>query len=795
MVVSCAFAFGQFDFGGGPGGGGSSSSQPWDSFKLNSKTKIKLDFKNASIDMVLTLLSKTSGITIVKDPNLTGNISISSPKAVPLSEAFTIVNSLLNMKGYDVKKEGNHLVVKGRATGRNAGSGSNASVPSFDPSMFTSMMGANQTEIKVYPLKYASASAVATVLNDVFATQASPMDSFMQMFGGPGQMGRGGMQMGNRGRMGSRTSSSSQAVRASSDVYSNSVIVNASSTDQEQVYDLIKQIDKQTDTPQQSKVFTLKFAMATDLVTIVQNVLTANAPTGRGQSTGSSSLNPFEQRFQMFGSRSSSSSSTVTADSRTNSLIVTTTEENMKLVENLIKDLDTEVKYESTTFVYPLSNARADLLATTLNQAFNNTRSGTTNSTSNRTSSSSRTSSSRNSSSSSNRLSSENVDPNNIDPNNIDIALADPAKDNGELLTQIFAQGYGGGGYGQRSNTNSNSTTKTTGRTADGRVVSIRDLSGQVTIVADTNTNSLIIVTMPENVALIKQILEQLDKIPEQVMIETIIVEATLDATDKFGVEWNFTENNIAGDKGNTGTMGTTYNLKSNTSTLQGFKYTMTGGNLTAFMNILKTDQKFRVLSTPRIFTSNNSEAEINISQSIPYVLSQRTDANGNITFDYSFEDVGIVLTVTPHITADGFVTMDVTQTANDLQGYTSFNAPIVNQRQATTNVAVKDGETIILGGIIRNTVNSTVNKIPVLGDIPLLGELFKSTTKENVKTELLVFLTPRVVRTPEEARKLAQEQQNKLSIQSQKELGKVLPPTKPDDKGKTDDKNLGGSK
>ena len=107
---------------------------------------------------------------------------------------------------------------------------------------------------------------------------------------------------------------------------------------------------------------------------------------------------------------------------------------------------------------------------------------------------------------------------------------------------------------------------------------------------------------------------------------------------------------------------------------------------------------------------------------------------------------------------------MDVTQTANDLQGYTSFNAPIVNQREAQTTVSAKDGETIVLGGMIRNQVSATVNKLPLLGDLPVLGNLFRNTAKENQKTELLVFLTPKVVRDPAEAKRLKEETEKQVN-------------------------------
>jgi general secretion pathway protein D len=117
-------------------------------------------------------------------------------------------------------------------------------------------------------------------------------------------------------------------------------------------------------------------------------------------------------------------------------------------------------------------------------------------------------------------------------------------------------------------------------------------------------------------------------------------------------------------------------------------------------------------------------------------------------------------------------ISMNVTQTANELQGYTSFNAPIVNQREATTTVSVKDGETIALGGIMRKSVTATTNKVPLLGDIPLLGQLFRSTSKADSKTELLVFLTPRIVKNPEDAKKIADAQKKEATLDQVKKSG-----------------------
>lgn len=755
----------------------------WTSFKLNAKKRIKLDFRNASVDAITTFLSVQSGITIVKDPTLTGTMNLVSATPVSLSDAFQILSTTLSLKNFSLVKEGKLLVI------RSKNQGNRNQMPSFDPSIFT--QGGN-LNLKVYVMKYANASQISRVINDVFAASgSSPMDAIMQMMqqgrqqGGrqPGGFG-GGVGGGFQGRFGGGGASTSN-VKASSDDFSNSVIVNAPSAQQQQVADLIRQLDVQTDEPQKSKVFPLKFASATDLTPVVQNVLNSNAPRGKGGATTQQTQGP--QAFIQALRGQTAGSGQVTSDPRTNSLVVTATDENLVIVGRVINELDTEVKIENATFVVPLSNARADQIATLLQSAFG-TRQGTTNRNNTNTqggrvggntNATNRNTGNRNNTGGAGGLGGSIGDGGvaQIDKTgqNLELALADPNSTDGELMTSIGVQqggGFqrlfgGGGGQGQTQNSTQ------TGRDANGRLVNIRDLTNQITVIPDINTNSLIIVATPDGADLIRSIIEQLDRIPEQVMIETIIVEASLDDESKLGIEWNYSNTH----KGVTQGVGQGFGLQNTTPAPTGLKYTLSGGNLTAFMNAIATNTKFTVLSTPRIFTSNNVQASINISQSIPYVLSTRTDANGNLTFNYAFQDVGIVLTVMPRITANGYVTMDVTQTANDLQGYTTFNAPIVNQREADTTVSVKDGETIILGGIIRNNVSTTTNKIPLLGDIPILGHLFRSTNKTNSKTELMVLLTPHVVRNPEDAAKLRESETKRMSVPTQKALGGVIDP------------------
>ena len=778
-------AMAQFDFGNDD-----PPTLPWEQFKLNPKARLKLDFRNANVDAILQTLSQASGIAIVKDPALIGGLTVQSPKPQSLPDAFAQLNAVLGLKNYEIKKDGNFLVVRpkqarggGRFNGFGGGGGAFGGAGG----------GASSSpQLKVYPIRYANATQVARVINESFANSGVPpqdpqnnvpapgggFPGGVPGFGGGGGRGQGG---GNFGRRGGGAANNTSLVRASADDYSNSVIVNAPSREQDQVSRLITQIDKQTDQPQQSRVYPLQYASASDIAPVIQNVLTSNAPRGRG-GAGVQSV-PIDQRFQAaarFGNAQAAFGNVV-AEARTNSVVVTATADNLGIVEKLVKELDKPVAFESSSFVITLANARADQIANLLNQSFGGR---TTTSTLGTTAGGAPRTTTVN------RQNTNNSGPAQLggrsvplssgatraveDPQAVGIDLSDPNADSGELATRVSVQQ--GGGFRQffgGGNQTRQQTGGATGLDAQGRVTNVRDLTGQVVAIPDINTNSVIIVTSPENREIIRQILDRLDRIPEQVVIETMIVEASLDATNKLGVEWNLHQGKVFGDPANNASTTSAFGLQPNIAQPQGFRYTLNGTGYSLFLQALQSDSRFEVLSTPRIFTSNNATASINISQSLPYVLSQREDGNGNLTFNYAFLDVGIILTVTPRITSNGYVTMDVTQTANDFVRYTDFNAPVVNQREAQTTISVKDGETAVLGGIIRNTVATTVNKVPLLGDIPILGNLFRSNNTEKVKTELLVFLTPRVVRSDDESRRLREITEKTLDPKTQDRLTK----------------------
>jgi general secretion pathway protein D len=797
------FAAASAQFITGAGGSTASSDAPWKEFKLNPKDRVQIDFRNSNIDNIISFYEKHTGITIVRDPALTGGLTLTSARPVSLSDALQILSTTL--KGYDMTKENNLLVIKARQQRNNGGSGFPAI--SFTPGDGNSD-SAFEPHVHSYKIVYANASTLAATITNVFTPRTGGMNPFQRFGGGGGGMqfqggggrfpgGAAGFPGGFQGMGGGRQS---PGVTATSDDFSNTVIVNADDRDQADVARLIKSIDQPADELYETKVFKLKYAVSDDAVTLVQTVLTANAPRGRGGATTSQTSGPASFFNAIRGTTPGSGS--VTSDPHTNSLIVTATPENVKLIGTVIDGIDKPVQIATSAFVIPLKNAQSDTVQTLLQSAFGNKQGASTQQNRNQTITPVKpgtTSGITGSGTTGGGRPAGGGTPgaDNLgggqellaDTNpSLPIALQDPDAASGPLQTNIAVQGFGGGGLfgGQRqggggtSGGGANEVKPNVGIGPNGQVLPYRDLTGQVTIISDPATNQLVIVTSPENEAMLRNVVAQLDKIPEQVMIECVIAEAELDKSDQFGVEWKFASQNPYGLSSTIQQGSTNFGLQSSTTPLQGLTYSITGGNVSAYLNALQANTKFSVLSTPRVFTSNNVESDINISQSIPYVTNTTVNALGQNTYAYAFLDVGVVLTVIPHI-SNGYVKLEVTQTANDLEGYSSFNAPIVNQREADTIVSVKDGDSVILGGMIQNTVNATVNKIPILGDIPFLGALFSNTTHSRNRTELLIFMTPHIVHDPAEAKLLKDQGYNELSRVTKQGLDKyVTPPANP---------------
>lgn len=296
----------------------------------------------------------------------------------------------------------------------------------------------------------------------------------------------------------------------------------------------------------------------------------------------------------------------------------------------------------------------------------------------------------------------------------------------------------------------------------------------------DAKTNSLIITDTQEGLKEVEDLIPLLDKKPQQVDIESKIVEVTLNKNTQLGVSWQYAgaggprdsykigssqfQEGITSANGpaataasdvlapappgqvQTGIFGTGIDF-GGVSTKSGLSFLTKQGTylLGAQLSALQTDGKVKLLSTPHIVTTNNEEAKINVVDRIPYLVSTLS-GSGVSQQSVQIIEAGVKLTVKPIVNADRRITLKVKPEVSDPTGGGSdILPPTVNSRNAETTVLLRDGETIAIGGLIRETSNKTVVGIPILMSIPILGNLFKSTSDDKRRTELIVFLTPRI--------------------------------------------------
>jgi general secretion pathway protein D len=205
--------------------------------------------------------------------------------------------------------------------------------------------------------------------------------------------------------------------------------------------------------------------------------------------------------------------------------------------------------------------------------------------------------------------------------------------------------------------------------------------------------------------------------------------------------------------------------------TSYGAFYKILGGNVNATIHALSSVNKTEILSRPSILTRSSQQATILVGQSIPLITNSRVSDTNNTTINtVSYQDVGIILRVTPFITQAGLVEMIVSPEISSLSATTipistGVNSPVIDKRSADTVVVTPSDQTVVIGGLISTQVIDQENKVPILGDIPLLGYAFKRNIKKNQKTELLIFLTPHVVMDPHDLSGIAKDERSKLEL------------------------------
>jgi len=281
-----------------------------------------------------------------------------------------------------------------------------------------------------------------------------------------------------------------------------------------------------------------------------------------------------------------------------------------------------------------------------------------------------------------------------------------------------------------------------------------------VVIQADENTNSLVITAPPELYRSLKSVITQLDVRRAQVMVDAVIAEITTDKARELGVQWAVdgrAGGNAVGLVNFTlGTPITAFANLSNPPNPVGFNVgagSFNGSNkIAALLSALAGDSHTNILSTPTLVTLDNQEAEIVVGQNVPFVTGSYANTGGGTTPSNPFttiqrQDVGLTLKIKPQINEGDSIKMDVTQEVSSIAPSSGASDIITNKRSIKTSVLVDDGQVIVLGGLIKDDLTQREQKVPGLGDIPLLGWLFRYEKSEKIKTDLMVFLHPKILK------------------------------------------------
>jgi general secretion pathway protein D len=307
--------------------------------------------------------------------------------------------------------------------------------------------------------------------------------------------------------------------------------------------------------------------------------------------------------------------------------------------------------------------------------------------------------------------------------------------------------------------------TPDVGSAAEVPAVSVTVASGDVRVVSDDANNSLLIFATEKEYKRIMSVLQQIDSQPNQVLLEAVIAEVKLDDELKFGVKW------LLGDSDSQSTFqGIPTSAES--AAFAGFSYFLRANDIAFTLKALASVTDVRILSSPSLVVLDNKTATLQVGDQVP-IITQRAQStvggNSPIVNNVELKDTGVILTVTPRVNDAGRVILDIGQEVSSVVATTTsgIDSPTIRQRKIKTTVVVTDGQALALGGLIQESEQTTKQKVPVLGDIPLLGNAFRQKANTVGRTELIIFIRPRVIRDMTEARRITREFQQELNIQA----------------------------
>lgn len=652
-----------------------------------SEDLISLDFRDAEIAQVIRLMSDLTGKNFLVDDKVRGKITIIAPQPVTREEAYQVFLSILEIQGFTVVPQGPIIKI---IPARDV---KDNPIPTNTDSESSFSPNSDAFVTQLIPLEHADANEIRGLLSPLVSKESSLL-SYQP---------------------------------------TNTLILTETYSNITRLRKIIDAIDVESPATE-FKVVTLKHAAADQLASSLQSALEA-LKTGPGEG-GSAAPTPTQRQRRGAAPATTSSSSSdkggprILPDPRTNSLLLIATKNDIVTAEDIIKRLDIPTpEGRGQIHVYYLSHANAEELAQVLTaQAAEISRQTT----------------------------------------------PETARPGGETTTG-------------RTNPLTPPTSRTstrTGTTSSRTGLSSRGVIGGttpngITITADKPTNSLVITAPPEAYAVLKEIIQKLDIRRAQVLVEGLIAEVTLDKTQQLGVEWRIIDSTDGGTQvfgsstGQAGGQGTGVlnNLVNPATALAGFttpglligalRNSITINdqeilNIPAILRAFQSDTDVNILSTPNLLTTDNEEAEIIIGEQRPFLRTAQDTPIGGVTSTstirtFDFRDTGITLRITPQISQGRTVRLQLFQEITAFVSEAEVGAVTTTKRTARTTVIVDDGQTIVIGGLIQENNNDAQTKVPCLGNIPIFGWAFKQTADRKRKTNLLIFITPHIVNSPDD--------------------------------------------
>jgi general secretion pathway protein D len=600
-----------------------------------------LNFVGADIESVIKAIGHYTNITFIIDPRVKGTINLVSEKPVSKAQAFNLLTSALRLQGYTVVTgEGFTKVVPEADAKLQAG-----------PTQVKSVRG-DQIATQIFHLNYESAVSLSTVLRPLI----SPNNTI------------------------------------NANVGNNSLVITDYADNLRRLGKIIAALDGPGTVD--LDVVPIRYAIASDIATMVNRLLEPGAGGGGGADSGRVSL---------------------LADSRTNSVIVRApSTARANLAKSLIAKLDQQTTLPGNVHVVHLRNADAVKLAQTLRA----------------------------------------------------VVSSDTSTPSSPSSASSLQPAASGGGIAASS---APATPSAPAALSAGGAAGF--------IQADPSTNTLIITASEPVYRNLRMVIDQLDARRAQVYIESLIVEVTADKAAEFGIQWA----SLSGDSTSNYRVGgaTGFSTGGNNLISQAAAKKAAGGGtllppgnglsvgifrqingaltLGAIAHALETDGNTNVLSVPNLITLDNEEAKIIVGQNVPFITGQYSNAATGTVGAVPFQtierkDVGLSLRVRPQISEGGTVKMAIYQESSSIDDTSNAAGIITKKRSIETNVLVDDGQIIVLGGLIDDQVTDGNEKVPGLGDIPILGNLFKYQTRKHSKKNLMVFLRPTVIRNSEQS-------------------------------------------